>query len=705
MKRTIIFFVLFVFAINVFGKVRLPNIFSNDMVLQRNSTVKIWGWANPNEKVTLKADWLKTSITASADKNGKWLIKFKTINAGGPHTITVTGENEIVLSNVLLGEVWICSGQSNMEYTIKMFGGWDSHYKNDKEDFVKKGYPMLRFCQVEKAVSGIPMDTCKAKWFVPDADAVENFSATAFFFGRELYNKLNVPIGLISTNWGGTPAEAWTEKEYLAKDSDLNYYLALNSSWEAGKPANLYNAMINPLINYTIRGAIWYQGEANVDDSNLYNKLFSTMIKCWRDKWQIGDFPFYYVQIAPYNYGDEAESSAYLREAQLKTLSTVKNVGMAVTMDIGNPQNIHPTNKQEVGNRLALWALAKTYKLTVPAFSGPVYKGYKIENDKIRLNFHYTGKGLIAKGDKLTGFKIADKSMNFVDADAVIENNTVVVFNRDIANPIAARFAFTNTDSSNLFNSEGLPASSFRTDTTPFYKPAMNFTSSGSSEGALTLKIACADNKAAIHYTLDGTEPSSSSPQYSNSISLDKSVKLKARAFNNGIKSLNKLEITFDKHLAFGKKVTYKEKYSPRYESSKEFALTDGIRGSKDFHDGFWQGFQEINIEAVIDLEEVKTINYIGAGFLKAISSWIFPPKKIEYFISEDGNTYVKLGETDNGIPSSYGEVIPETFSIDSKNSKARFIKIIAENVAKCPDWHTGKGGKAWLFIDEIIIK
>jgi sialate O-acetylesterase len=705
MKRLFLLSVLFVLTIDLFGKVRLPNIFSSDMVLQQNSIVKIWGWANPNEKITLKTDWLKSPVTTAANENGRWLIKFPTIKGGGPHTITISGENEIVLNNVLLGEVWICSGQSNMEFTIKMLGGWDSHYKNDKEDFIKNGYPQLRFCQVEKTASNIPLDTCKARWFSPDLDAVENFSATAFFFGRELYNKLNVPIGLISTNWGGTPAETWTEKEYLEKDSDLNYFLKLNSSWEAGQPGNLYNAMINPLINYTIRGAIWYQGEANVDNSNLYTKLFTTMIKCWRDKWQIGDFPFYYVQIAPYNYGDESESSAYLREAQLKTLSSSKNTGMAVTMDIGNPNNIHPTQKQDVGRRLALWAFAKTYKLNVHAFSGPLFKKYQIEKDKIRLYFDYADKGLYAKGDKLKNFKIADESMNFVDAEAVIEKNTVVVFNQSIKKPVAARFAFTNTDSSNLFNKEGLPASSFRTDTIPFYKPAMSIIKSGSSNNGLSIKLACADNKASIHYTLDGTEPSFQSPEYGSSIVLDKSVILKTRAFNNGIKSLNKLEFTFDKHLAFGKKVIYKEKFSPKYESSGEFALTDGIRGSTDFHDGFWQGFQQINFEAVIDLEEVKTINKISIGFLKAIGSWIFPPKKIEYFISEDGINYSKLNELINGIPSSYGDVVSETFSIDANNSKARYIKIAAENAGVCPGWHTGKGDKAWLFTDEIIVK
>jgi len=706
MKKIFLLLVLFILSLDLFGKIRLPNIFSNDMVLQRNTTVKIWGWANPNEKIILKADWMKSPLTAAADANGNWMIRIKTVKAGGPHKISISGENEIVFNNVLLGEVWICSGQSNMEFTLKMLGGWDSHYKNDKEDFIKKGYTQMRFCQVEKAASAVPLDTCKARWFVPKVDDVENFSATAYFFGRELYNKLHVPIGLISTNWGGTPAETWTEKEYLEKDTDLNYYLALNSNWEAGQPAKLYNAMINPLINYTIRGAIWYQGEANVDNSNLYNKLFTTMIKCWRDKWQIGDFPFYYVQIAPYNYGDDSQSSAFLREAQLKTLSTAKNTGMAVTMDIGNPNDIHPKNKQAVGYRLALWALANTYKVKVPAYSGPLYSKFKIENNKMRLFFDYAGKGLLCKGAKLTGFKIADESMNFVDAEAVIDKNTVVVYNSSITKPVAARFAFTNIDSSNLFNKEGLPASSFRTDTAPFYKPAMAISSLPGSDGkSLNVKLSCADSKAEIHYTLDGSDPLFSSLKFDNTINLENTTLLKARAFNNGIKSLNKIEFNFNKHLAFGKKVIYKEKYSPRYESSKEFALTDGIRGSTDFHDGFWQGFQEINFETTIDLDEVKPINKISIGFLSAVGSWIFPPKKIEYFISEDGINYTKFFEMSIPVPASNGKTVTETYSTAVKNTKARFIKIAAENIAVCPVWHPGKGGKAWLFADEIIVE
>jgi sialate O-acetylesterase len=703
MKRIIFLLALFLFIQNIQGKVKLPNIFSNDMVLQQNTTVKIWGWANPNEKITVKAGWAKSPVSVVTGADGKWLAKIKTIKAGGPYSITISGEDEITLTNVLLGEVWICSGQSNMEYTIKMLGGWEL-YKNEKEDFVKNDYSKMRFCQIEKATSDTPMDTCKARWFVPTLENTETFSATAYFYGRELFNKLNVPIGLISTNWGGTPAEAWTEIEYLKKDDDLNYYIALQNKG-ADKPASLYNAMINPLINYTIKGAIWYQGEANVDNSNLYNKLFTTMIKCWREKWQIGNFPFYFVQIAPYNYGDKEEASAYLREAQTATLKTAKNSGMAVTMDIGNISNIHPKNKQEVGRRLALWAFAKTYKQKTPVYSGPLYKNFKIEKNKIRLFFDYADKGLIAKGEKLTGFKIADNSMNFTDAEAEIQKNSVVVYNKDIANPVAVRFAFTNTDTSNLFNKDMLPATSFRTDKLPFYKPQMEITPFVKiGQGVADFGIFCADSKAEIHYTTDGTEPSAASPKYEKTFTLDKSSHVKARAYKNGTASLNTLESVFEKHAAFGKDVVYKNAYSEKYASSKEFALTDGLRGSGSFNDGRWQGFPQVNLDAVIDLGEVKAINQIGIGFLKAIGSSIFPPKKIEYFVSDDGINFVKKSEIINTIPASYGNTEPETFTTTLQNTKARYIKIVAENQNVVPDWHQNKGGKAWLFADEIIV-
>lgn len=704
MKKILLLLALFLFIQSIEAKIKLPNIFSNDMVLQQNTTVKIWGWGDPKEKVILKAEWMKSPVSVITGADGKWLAKIKTPKAGGPYTITITGENEIVLSNVLLGEVWICSGQSNMEFTFKMLGGWDK-YLAEKEDFVSNGYPMMRFCQIKQATSDTPLDTCQASWIVPTLENTENFSATAYFYGRELYNRLHVPIALVSTNWGGTPAEAWTDIKYLEKDQDLNYYIALQSTGP-NKPASLYNAMINPLINYTIKGAIWYQGEANVDNSNLYNKLFTTMIKCWRDKWQVGDFPFYFVQIAPYNYGDPEESSAYLREAQLKTLSTTKNIGMAVTMDIGNPKNIHPTDKPDVGKRLALWAFAKTYNQKVDAYSGPLYKKFKKEGNKIRIFFDYADKGLIVKGEKLTGLKIADKSMNFVDADAEIQNNTLVAYNKDIANPAAVRFAFTNTDTSNLFNKDLLPATSFRTDAVPFYKPYMGINPKSDLEkGTLDLSIVCADKKADLRYTIDGSEPVKSSPKYAKTISLSNSAEVKVRAYKNNVQSLNELEFKFSKHMAFGRKVTYKENYSPKYASGKEFALTDGIRGGYSFNDGYWQGFQQVNFEAVIDLGEVKTINQVSAGFLKAIGSWIFPPKKIEYYVSEDGINFVKKFEIINSEPKENGNVTPETYTANIPGTSARFVKVVAENQGTCPDWHDGKGGKAWLFADEIIIK
>ncbi len=706
MKKLTILLIVLLFSLPSFGKVKLPSIFADDMVLQRNTKVKIWGWGSPGETVTIKAGWLKNGVTVKTDSEGKWLAELKTGKAGGPYTISVKGENEILLNNILLGEVWICSGQSNMEYTIKMFGGWDVNFLKDKEDFEKNDYSKIRFCQVDKAVSKVPLDTCKAQWMVPSVENLENFSAAAYFFGRELYNRLKVPVALISTNWGGTPAEAWTDLKYLQDDKDLNYYLNINNNWEQNRPAELYNAMINPLIDYTIRGVIWYQGEANVDNANLYTKLFATMIKCWRDKWGIGDFPFYYVQIAPFNYGDDFNASAYLREAQLNTLAVTKNTGMAVTMDIGNPENIHPTDKQDVGKRLALWALAKTYNVKVPGYSGPVYKSFKKEGNKIRLFFDHTGKGLKAGGDKLSGFKIAGSDMKFVDADAVIDKNTVLVSSNEVPEPAAVRFAFTNTGSSNLYNSYDLPASSFRTDTIRFYKPDIFISASvNKSAGALEVKLSSADKNAVLHYTTDGSEPVLTYPEYKEPVLLSNTAELNAKAFSGNTPSINSLQLKFEKHLAFGKPVSYKEPYSAKYAASKEYTLTDGVRGGNNFNDGFWQGFQSVNFDVTIDLGAPLEIHTISAGFLRAMASWIFPPKKVEFYTSDDGINFTKKFEIVNPVPTGYGDVAPETYTAPLQNTTARFVRVFAENQNTIPEWHQGKGGKAWLFADEIIVK
>lgn len=635
----------------VYADVTLPALFQDHMVLQRQKQVTIWGWADPGEKVEVKGSWQWLwGASTKTDENGNWKVKIQTPNAGKPQTLTIKGNNEIVLKDILMGEVWICSGQSNMEYHMNWLRS-----ERIEQDITKADYPNIRLFTVQKKIAIAPEKDVTGTWQLCTPDTVKDFSATAYYFGQNLHEKLNVPIGLISTNWGGTVSEAWTTAEGLAPfdqftdtlklfenpetaeetaqekykedikqweaeiaavdtgtqegwqnpefdDSDWKetqmpspwtgtelesidgivwyrrvtslppswsrndmelhlgpiddmdtlwvngYLIGTTTRWDkqrvyilpkevlrtgkniiavrvvdyqgeggfcgkeddmrigppgadiktcatvaktwkykfsyTGKlpqvptdasfasnpntPTVLYNGMIAPLIPFRIAGAIWYQGESNCYDPILYRTLFPAMIKDWRKQWKQGNFPFYFVQIAPYEYGPTTCSQA-IREAQLMSLST-PNTGMAVIMDIGEEKDIHPKNKHDVGDRLARWALAKTYKKKNIVYSGPLYKDMKVERESIRIFFDYTDSGLVSKGGPLTDFFIAGEDRKFVPAKAIIEGDTVVVSSQDIKKPVAVRYAWSNWAAPNLFNEAGLPASSFRTDDWPLFE-------------------------------------------------------------------------------------------------------------------------------------------------------------------------------------------------------------------------------------------
>ncbi len=708
MKKLLVkfLFLMSVFCLeNGYAAVKLPSILSDGMVLQQNTDVKLWGWADAGEKITIKTSWLRQVVYATANAEGKWIATVKTTEAGGPYMIEIEGTNKITLKNILLGEVWICSGQSNMEYTIKMLGGWDN-YKKELEDLLKNDYRNVRLCQVEKDKSDVKKDDCSSKWLLLDSSTVNNFSAVAWFFGRELSKRLKVPVALISTNWGGTPAEAWTELSYLKNEKDLSLYLTRDSGAKLfpSSPSVLYNAMINPLINYTIKGAIWYQGESNIGESELYYKLFSTMIKSWRKAWNIGDFPFYYVQIAPFGYRNGNNSSAYLREAQLKTLS-IPNTGMAVTMDIGDVGNIHPKDKPSVGKRLSLWALNKTYGIKeVSVYSGPIYKNMKVEGNKIRVNFDYAEKGLMAKNNTLRGFTIAGDDMNFVPAEAVIEGSTLVVSAKTINKPKAVRYAFTDTTMGTLFNSEGLPASSFRTDESIFFtrESDIKFVSEANTDKLFAV-ITGADANCNIRYTTDGSEPNLKSNLYKEKIPVTTTINIKARVFKDKIPSVYYSEANFTMHKAWKKKVTYVTNYSQQYTGTGN-TLTDGIRGTENFKDGLWQGFLGDDIIVYVDLESSQTIENIKLGFLQDNNSWIFAPIYVDIFIAETDNDFKYFSTLSNENNLKKEGAFLKEFKINMEHSKARYIKIVAKNIGLCPEWHPGVGYKAWLFMDEIEI-
>ncbi|MBN1559690.1 sialate O-acetylesterase [candidate division KSB1 bacterium] len=439
------------------ARVTLPAIFNDHMVLQQNSELTLWGWAKPREKVTIISSWNPTPIVATANNHADWSAKLSTPTAGGPHTLTIIGSNTIVLQDILIGEVWLCSGQSNMEWSAR--AGID----NGTEEVLAADYPAIRLFQVTQQSAATPQLDCNGEWIVCSPQTMIDFSAIGYFFGRELCAKLNVPIGLINSSWGGTPAETWMNPQVIEANPELKAAAAKigEMPWCPEKPGEAYYAMIKPLIPFPIAGVIWYQGESNTETADSYDILLTTLIRSWRDEWGV-DFPFYYVQIAPYKYG-APEIGVKLREAQRKSL-TVPNTGMVVVSDIGNINDIHPRNKKDVGIRLANWALAKTYGVQGVPYSGPLYRDMKIERNKIRLFFDHAESGLVCRGDELTHFEIAGENGNFVTAEAKIDGQTVLVQSRSVNKPVAVRFAWDNIAEPNLFNGDGLPASCFRTD-------------------------------------------------------------------------------------------------------------------------------------------------------------------------------------------------------------------------------------------------
>lgn len=484
-------------AAPTFADVKLPAIFSDNMVLQKMDRAPFFGTADKGEKVIVKVGTVSDEAIAGDD--GKWKLAIDTHSLSGPVEISVAGKNTITIKNAIIGEVWIASGQSNMEFTV-------SSVKNVDEEKAAANSDQIRMFTVQKATSDTPLTDVKGKWELTTPQTVGGFSAVGYFFARELNQKLNVPVGVIHTSWGGTVAEAWTSKEALAAaDPDVKVlwdkwdeahsaytpeakekYEAEVKEWQAaGRPKNkqpkqpagmvhanaptaLYNGMIAPLINYGIKGAIWYQGESNAGRSYQYRKLFPLMIADWRNRWGEGNFPFYFVQLANFMTKDaEPKDSGWaeLREAQTMTLAA-PNTGMAVIIDIGEEKDIHPKNKQDVGKRLAQWALNKDYGKTDVEVSGPLYDSMKVEGDSIRIKFIHSA-GLEAKGDKLTGFAIAGGDKKFVWADAKIDGDSVVVKSDQVTKPVAVRYAWGNNPTCNLYNKADLPASPFRTDDWP----------------------------------------------------------------------------------------------------------------------------------------------------------------------------------------------------------------------------------------------
>ena len=459
MKKQLLIIFLFCFAtIASKANVRLPNIIGSHMVLQQKSTVKLWGWSAPAESITIKVSWDTTTYKVVAGRDAKWITSIKTPEAGGSYSITIKGNNTIKLEDVLIGEVWLCGGQSNMEWS------GDQNLPQSKVEAPNATNNKIRFFYVAKSTSAFPQDNVDGKWMVCTPEEMIHFSAIGYFYGKNLFEKLNCPIGLINSNWGGTPAETWTPDYVINNDQIIKKgadALKPSEGWPY-KTGLAYNAMIYPITNYTIAGAIWYQGESNTQTYYAYEKLFIGMIDAWRQQWN-KEFPFYFVQIAPYTYGNK-NIGALLRETQTKA-AAFPNTGMVVISDlIPDTTNIHPTLKIEVANRLANIALKNIYNQNMGVVNGPLYESLQVEKEKAILSFSNIGAGLMCKDKELNHFEIAGADHLFVPGTAKIIGDKIIVTNKNIKAPVAVRYAFNNTAIGNVFNKEGLPLNLFRTD-------------------------------------------------------------------------------------------------------------------------------------------------------------------------------------------------------------------------------------------------
>lgn len=457
--------------------IRLPKIFSDNMVLQRNAKIQVWGWAAAGEELQISLG--DSTKQCKANDKGKWIATLPAMKAGGPFELKIEGkEASVVITNVHIGEVWLCSGQSNMEWPINktLTGETDEEKQKQLADFQND---RIRFFSVGRsALETVPDDLAEpTSWSVCTPESSASFSAVAYHFAEQLIQQLDLQeeykekklvIGLINSTWGGSACEAWISNESLVANENLKPLLDHwkdNENVDRKRPSALFNGMIAPLKQFSIRGTIWYQGEANVGRGAQYLELMPTLISDWRSQLNNETMPFFMVQLAPFRYkGKAPEALAEVRDAQLETMKTMENVGMVVTTDVGQIDDIHPIEKKEVGRRLALWALANVHNMEDIVYSGPIMSSSSVSGKEILVTFEHVGEGLAAEGE-LTDFQICGEDKQFVPATAMIKDkNQVRVFSDQVDNPIAVRFAWSDTAEPNLQNSAGLPASPFRTD-------------------------------------------------------------------------------------------------------------------------------------------------------------------------------------------------------------------------------------------------
>lgn len=468
MKRFFLLPVLLTLGLVLYGKPVLPEILSDGMVLQQNSRVNIWGKAERGKTVEVKPCWSKTAVRVTVDNTGNWIAVIETPEASfTPRTITISDGEEVVLEDILIGEVWLASGQSNMEMPLNGF--WNNPIMNANETIALSGqYPAIRFVTIPKTPSFEPLESVEGHWQVCNPANSPGFSATAFFFAEMLHKSMNVPVGIIVSSWGGTRVEGWINREILETypDVDLNEE-AVNKLHPMARPLLMYNGMIHPLTNYVIKGFIWYQGESNVGAHQVYAERLHNMVTLWRKQWNNPELPFYYVEIAPFEYGNANDTgAAYLREAQFKAQKLISHSGMISTNDLVEPyelRNIHPRNKTDVGKRLAFMALNKTYGYERVAAHGPEYHSMEIRDGKVIVSFDHANEGF-NRTDGIEGFEIAAEDGQFLPAQAIVRDGKVEVYREGVDQPVAARYCFKNFQTGNLAGIRELPVVPFRTD-------------------------------------------------------------------------------------------------------------------------------------------------------------------------------------------------------------------------------------------------
>jgi sialate O-acetylesterase len=457
------------------AKIKLPSILGDNMVLQQQTEVNLWGEAKNKTKVKVITSWNGKTYTALSDENGKWQTRISTPVAGGPYTISIADDEKTELKNILIGEVWFCSGQSNMEMPMRGFDRQPAQGTNTIIAKANAKTAIRMFTTDSKNGSWVrqfskqPQTDCKGEWLENTSENVANISATGYYFAKYIQEVLAVPVGIIVSSWGGSKVEAWMSREAISPFKEIDLSILDNDNAvksPTSTPCVLYNAKIAPLTQFAIKGFLWYQGESNRDNADQYAQLMPAFVKDLRSRWGT-DFPFYFVEIAPFNYeGANGTSGAHMREVQLQNMKDIPNSGMASTLDIGHPVFIHPMDKETVGTRLAWWALAETYKRTGFGYKCPIYKSMEIADKKVYINFDNAERGICPMWTDLKGFEIAGEDKVFYPAKAEIETKTarLAVSSENVTKPVAVRYAYKNYPEVSIFSIYGIPVAPFRTD-------------------------------------------------------------------------------------------------------------------------------------------------------------------------------------------------------------------------------------------------